>query len=88
MAGTSNIAPLTATGVSSTASALTTRNGTHKHKPKVSHAGPALASRFGKISELSVALAILATALEVVAAMYPVWLTRHEGKRKKLGDRA
>ena len=88
MTGTSNIGPLTATGVNSTASAPTTRNGTHKHKPKVSHAAPALASRFGKISELSVALAILATVLEAVAVMYPVRIARHEDKRKRLGDGA
>ena len=88
MAGTSNIAPLAATGLSSTGSALTKRNRTHKHRPRVSHAAPALASRFGNISELSVALAILAIVTEVAAAMYPVQLARHEGKRKRLGDGA
>jgi hypothetical protein len=83
MTGTSNIVPLTATGVNSTASAPTTRNGTHKHKPKVSHAAAALASRFGNIPELSVALAISA-----IAVMYPLRIARHEDKRKRLGDGA
>ena len=80
MAGTSNIARLTAASVSSTGSALNTRNGTHKHEPKASRAAPALASRFGNISELSVALAILATVLEVLR------IARHADKRKRLGD--
>jgi hypothetical protein len=88
MAGTSNNVPLTVAGLSSTGTALTTRNRTHKHKPKASQAAPALASRFGNISELSLALPILAAVPEVVAVMYPVWLTRHEDKRKRLGDGA
>jgi hypothetical protein len=69
MAGTSHIAPLTAAGAGALGNALNARNGTCKHKPKVSHSNPALASRFGNISELRVALAVLANVLVMVAKM-------------------
>jgi hypothetical protein len=85
MAGTSHIALLTAAGAGALGNALNARNSTHKHKPKISHSNPALASRFGNISELRVALAVLATALGMVAMMNPVQLTGHVGKRKTLG---
>jgi cation transporter-like permease len=69
MAGTSNIAPLTAAGAGALGSALNARNSTHKHKPKVSHSNPALTSRFGNISELRVALAVLANVLALATMM-------------------
>ena len=84
MAGTSNIAPLASAGAGTPGNALTARNGTYKHKPKVSHAAPALASRFGNISELSVALAVLATVLVMVTMMNPMQLTGYVGERKSL----
>ena len=66
MAGTSHIALLTAAGAGALGSALNARNSTHKQKPKVSHSNPALTSRFGNISELRVALAVLANVLVMV----------------------
>jgi hypothetical protein len=81
MAGTSNIAPAAPAGAGSTGNALTNHNGTLEPKPVASAADPALASRFGNISKLSVPLPVLGIAV----AINPGQLTGYVGDRKSPG---